>query len=260
VHRLRVYGHRGASALLPENTIEGFRRALADGANALEMDVHRTADGHFVVIHDANGLRTAGVADRVTDSSLSQVTTWDAGVGFVDADGDRPFAGRGFAVPELIEVLETFEDVPLSIDLKPTSLQDVPPFLELLASRGAQARVTICSFHERVTAAVRALGYPGRTALTRLEVAALWTFPLPLCRRLVRGHSLQVPLRAGPFRLDRRRLMQRCRTLGLRADFWVVNDPKCAAALIAGGATGVMTDDPALIVEALARIAPNAQR
>ena len=49
---LRLYGHRGASALLPENTLPAFERALADGANALELDVHPTADGHFVVAHD----------------------------------------------------------------------------------------------------------------------------------------------------------------------------------------------------------------
>jgi glycerophosphoryl diester phosphodiesterase len=253
VHELLIFGHRGASALLPENTVEAFERALADGANALEMDVHRTADGHFVVIHDPDGLRTAGVGDLVADSSLSQVKRWDPGVGFVDAEGRRPFAGRGLEVPTLADVLEIFKEVPLSIDLKPASRQDVPPFLELLARHGAEGHVTICSFHERVTAAVRALGYPGRTALTRLEVAAVWTLPLHVCRRLVRGHAFQVPRRAGPLRLDRKRLMRRCHTLGLRADFWVVNEPDCAAALVAAGATGVMTDNPAPVVAALTR-------
>ena len=252
MHELRIYGHRGASALLPENTIEAFERALADGANALEMDVHCTADGHFVVFHDRDGLRTVGVGDLVAESTLRQVKRWDPGVGFVDAEGRRPFVGRGLEVPTVADVLETFKDVPLSIDLKPPSRAAVPRFLELLARHGAERRVTICSFHERVTAAVRALGYPGRTALTRLEVAALWTLPLSLCRRLVRGQSFQVPQRAGPLRLDRRRLMRRCSNLGLRADFWVINDPGRAQALVTGGATGVMTDNPAPIVEALA--------
>lgn len=251
LHELRVYGHRGASALLPENTLEAFERAVADGANALEMDVHRTADGHFVVIHDPDGGRTAGVDERVSNVALARVKQWDVGVGFVDAEGRRPFAGCGFTVPELDEVLATFATIPLSIDLKPAAPWLVPSFVELIIRRGAADRVTVCSFHHRVTGAVRALGYPGRTALTRLEVGLVLTLPPRLARRLVRGQALQVPRRAGPLRLDRRRLLQRCQRLGLRADFWVVNEPELATNLIAGGATGVMTDDPARILAGL---------
>jgi len=253
MYTIRIYGHRGASAILPENTLEAFQRALDDGANALEMDVHRTADGHFVVAHDPDGLRTAGVEERIAHSTLSSVMRWDVGHGFVDREGRRPFAGQGLRVPTLAAVLDAFPNVPFSVDLKPKTIDAVSPLLELLARHGAETRVTICSFHQRVTAAVRVLGYPGRTALTRLEVAALWAFPSRLARRLIRGHAFQVPRRAGPLRLDRRRLMTRCRRLNLRADYWGVNDPAQALSLLADGATGIMTDDPASIVAALAR-------
>ncbi len=66
-HELRLFGHRGSSARLPENTIAAFRQALDDGATALELDVHRTADGHIVVAHDPDGLRMAGVSGRIAD-------------------------------------------------------------------------------------------------------------------------------------------------------------------------------------------------
>jgi glycerophosphoryl diester phosphodiesterase len=46
-------------------------------------------------------------------------------------------------------------------------------------------------------------------------------------------------------RLDRQGFLDRCRALGIRADFWVVNDPDDARRLLAAGATGVMSDDPA---------------
>ena len=82
-YRLRLYGHRGAPAHLPENTLPAFERALADGANSLEIDVHPTADGHFVVAHDPDGQRMAGVAEDIRSSTLDQVKKWNvaAGVG-----------------------------------------------------------------------------------------------------------------------------------------------------------------------------------
>jgi len=51
-HSFEIHGHRGARGLLPENTIDSFRGALALGVDALELDVGMTADGVAVVTHD----------------------------------------------------------------------------------------------------------------------------------------------------------------------------------------------------------------
>jgi glycerophosphoryl diester phosphodiesterase len=52
-HRsIGVHGHRGARAALPENTLEGFRYAIAAGVDAIEMDVAITRDDVPVVSHD----------------------------------------------------------------------------------------------------------------------------------------------------------------------------------------------------------------
>ena len=55
-----VVGHRGAAHLAPENTLSSFRRALADGADLLECDVHLSRDGQVIVMHDETIDRTAG--------------------------------------------------------------------------------------------------------------------------------------------------------------------------------------------------------
>src|SRR5215510_5737211 len=86
-----VYAHRGAPAERPENTLASFRRALELGADALETDVHLTADGAVVAIHDATGARVAGVESAISASSLAEIRAWDAGYAFVDARGERPF-------------------------------------------------------------------------------------------------------------------------------------------------------------------------
>lgn len=231
--RLRLYAHRGASAKAPENTLSAFRAALADGANALELDIHRTADGHFVVAHDPDGSRLAGRTERISETDLDTMRRWSVG---------------GEPVPTLNEMLEAFPDTPLSIDLKPDDPAAVPPLIELLSHHRAERRVTLASFHDRLVWRFRRLGWPGRTALTRGEVIALRLAPLPVARRLIRGHAAQIPLRSGVVRLDRRNLLERCHGLGIRADYWVVNDPDAARRLLDDGATGVMTDDPARLV------------
>jgi glycerophosphoryl diester phosphodiesterase len=206
--------------------------AIADGANALELDVHRTVDGHFVVAHDADGARMAGCKDLICEHNLDEIRSWQVG---------------GSSIPTLDEVLETFPTTPLSIDLKPDDPTAVGPFLEQLSAHGAERHVTLASFHDHLIRQIRRMGWQGRTALTRTEVAALRLAPLAVARRIVQGQAAQVPLRSGMIRLDTQGFLDRCRILGVRADYWVVNDPDEARTLLAAGATGVMSDDPALL-------------
>jgi glycerophosphoryl diester phosphodiesterase len=240
-YRLRLYGHRGAPAHLPENTLPAFERALTDGANSLEIDVHPTSDGHFVVAHDPDGQRMAGVAEQIRTSTLDQVKKWN-----VAAGTGRDDLGHHF-IPSLAETLEAFPKVPMSIDLKPDEPEAVPPLLEVVARHGAEDRVTLASFSTRVVRKIRSLGYPGRTTLSKSEVAVLRFLPATVARRFVSGNSAHIPVEHHGIRLDGGRFIRRCRNLGLRVDYWVVDDPQEARRLLDLGATGIMSDDPALI-------------
>jgi glycerophosphoryl diester phosphodiesterase len=239
--RLRLYGHRGAPAHLPENTLPAFERALADGANALEIDVHPTADGHFVVAHDPDGQRMAGIADAIGTSTLDQVKRWNVAAGTTSADLGH------HTVPSLAETLEAFPDVPMSIDLKPDEPEAVPRLLEVVARHGAEDRVTLASFSTRVVRTIRRLGYSGRTTLAKSEVAVLRFLPGALAKLYVSGDAAHIPVEHSGIRLDGRRFIKRCRDLGLRVEYWVVDDPEEARRLLDLGATGIMSDDPAII-------------
>ena len=160
-HNLRLYGHRGAPAHLPENTLPAFERALADGANSLEIDVHPTADGHFMVAHDPDGKRMAGVSEQIRTSTLDQVKKWN-----VAAGTGRDDLGH-HSVPSLAETLEAFPDVPMSIDLKPDDPDAVAHLLELVARHSAEDRVTLASFSNRVVHRIEHSGH-GST-LTRAQ-------------------------------------------------------------------------------------------
>src|SRR6478609_1566660 len=71
-----VYAHRGAAAERPENTLPSFRRALELGADALETDVHLTADGEIVASHDEDGARMTGVARALRSTTLVEIQSW----------------------------------------------------------------------------------------------------------------------------------------------------------------------------------------
>jgi glycerophosphoryl diester phosphodiesterase len=251
---VRLYAHRGAAVELPENTMESFARALEIGADALEMDGHLTTDGHVVISHDPAAARMCGVEGRFRDCRLEEVRGWDAGYGFTDGDGGRPFAGRGLRVPTLDEVLAEFPDVFINLDLKQVRPSMVEAVIDVVTRRGAAERVLLASFSLITSLTIRRAGYPGLTALPRAEIAALLAIPPALLRPLPwRGQAAQVPTRFGPIDLAGPRFVSRCRALGIRLDYWTINDPAEARRLLEAGADGIMTDDPAGLIETFRR-------
>jgi glycerophosphoryl diester phosphodiesterase len=250
----RLYGHRGAPVERPESTLESFHRAVELGVDALEMDVHRTADGHIVVSHDPSGERMAGERKLIRSSTLAEVKTWNAGRGFVDRAGARPYADAGCRIPTLEEVLEAFPKTILNVDIKQTEPDVVSDLLALLRRQRAEQRVVLASFRARTIRAVRRAGFRGETVLARREVIGLLAVPSTLRRfRPIQGTAVQVPERAGPIDFSAPWFIARCHALGLRVDFWTVNDPAQAERLLERGADGLMTDDPAAIAPVVRR-------
>ena len=247
-----VWAHRGACVEFPENTIPAFRRALELGADALETDAHVTRDGVVVLAHDVSGSRTCGVNRRITESTWDDVKTWDAGFGHREASGFRPFVGRDYRIPKLEEVLETFPTTRFNLDAKERDRDAVERILHVIRRAHAEERVHVASFHVQNLRQVRATNWRGGTGLAQREVIRLMTQPIMVLRRFpLGGGRAQVPTHVGPVRLDSRAFLVKAHTLGLKVDYWVVDDPAEARRLCALGADGIMTDDPARIVPAV---------
>jgi hypothetical protein len=98
---VQVIGHRGAAALVPENTWVGFDRALDLGVDAIETDVQATSDGVLVLIHDMSLDRTTDGQGPVSETPWSVIGRLDAGSWF-----DPQY--RGARVPLLDETLERY--------------------------------------------------------------------------------------------------------------------------------------------------------
>jgi glycerophosphoryl diester phosphodiesterase len=222
-----LFGHRGApGAGCVENTLGSFARALADGANALETDAHRTADGAIVLCHNPD-LREVHHADLV----IARATRAE-------------LAAHG--VPTLEELLAAAPGCAINIDVK----QRTPPMeravIDAVHAAGAEARVLLTSFFGDVIENVRACGYRGPTGLSRAELVRLRFAPRALLRAWrPRGQRAQVPVRHGRVRFDTPAFVERSHALGIAVDYWVINEPEEGRRLLALGADGLMSDDPA---------------
>lgn len=127
--------HRGASDRYPENTLLAFERALEAGADAIECDVHLTADGEVVVIHDATVDRTTNGHGEVAALTLDELRQLDAG-----SWKDARFSGQ--RIPTLREVAELVRGrVPLFVEVKGRSPELPARLVDVLRAGGVQDQV-----------------------------------------------------------------------------------------------------------------------
>ncbi|MGH9301478.1 MAG: glycerophosphodiester phosphodiesterase family protein, partial [Acidimicrobiales bacterium] len=144
--RVLNYAHRGGAKEAPSSTIYAMRQALAHGADALELDIHATADGRLVCAHDASVDRTTNGSGAVADLELAELKALDPAWWFSpghEAIEDLPeeaYPLRGqvasdpeLAIPTLDEVLGAFPGVLLNLDIKGTA-PEVAPYEEALAA------------------------------------------------------------------------------------------------------------------------------
>jgi glycerophosphoryl diester phosphodiesterase len=143
-----VHAHRGASAGYPENTMAAFRAAAELGADAIEFDVHATADGQLVVVHDYDLARTTSGSGLVHDRELAYVRTLSAGAWFAER-----FAAE--RVPLLAEVLE-LQGVDFELEVKGLpSAGLVSGVADAVANARVAARVELTGHHQVALVALR---------------------------------------------------------------------------------------------------------
>ncbi|UKA50325.1 glycerophosphodiester phosphodiesterase [Arthrobacter sp. FW305-123] len=140
--RPKVYAHRGASAAFAEHTRAAYLRAIADGADGVECDVHLTRDQHVVLLHDANLDRTSTGTGPVGEHTLEQLRALDfsswKGARIPDAYGG--VSDQFLTLPELLDILRAAgRDIGLAIELKhpsPYGLKLEDRVLALLEEEG----------------------------------------------------------------------------------------------------------------------------
>jgi glycerophosphoryl diester phosphodiesterase len=244
-----IVAHRGASAHAPENTMESFRLAVEMGADAIELDVHLTADGELAVIHDGTLDRTTDQTGSVASLTMAQVREADAGHEFVrPGDSGAPFRGRELRVPTLGEVLDWLPaGIGLVVEIKARAAVDAT----VEALRGsrvyAAGGANLISFDEPAIERAHELdpdlttGYllvPGQPIAPALEWATN------------HGHAGVHPWE-GDLGIDPAPILAQASAYGRQVGAYVVNDPARMQHLAAYGLWGFVTNVPDVAREAL---------
>ena len=240
--RRLIIGHRGAAAHAPENTLPSFRLAERAGADAIELDVHLTADGVPVVVHDRTLLRTTGRDLVIANESFARLRETDAGSRFT-RDGGRtfPWRGRGIQLPSLEEVATGLPRMPLLIELKVRGAGDA--VRRVLWRTGALNRSLLVSFDHRAVESFR----DGSTVTGAGEQEMIRLFARALVRQLpsrVPYQAVFVPRRHWGMSIPIAPFARAGRELSVAVHTWVENDPIVARQLWSMGVTGIVTDDP----------------
>lgn len=236
-----VVAHRGAPVQAPENTMESFRLGAEAGADAIELDVHLTKDGHLTVIHDETVDRTTDGSGAVADFTLKDLRKLDAGARFAAADGSTPFAGKGLTIPTLEEVLDWLPDtVGLVVEIKARAA--VPKVVEALRDRPVRrdGRANVISFDEVAIDEAHALDADLPTGYLLVPTQP---FEPALRWAVEHGHPAVHPWE-GDLGLDPAPALAQAMAYGRQVGCYVVNDPDRMKHLAVFGLWGFVTDVP----------------
>ncbi len=236
-----VFGHRGAKAYAPMNTVPAFELALEQGADGIELDVHLSSDGELVIVHDFVVDSTTDGSGYIRDMSLAQLKELDAGSWFGDAF-------RGVRIPTLNEVFEAVGNrLFINVEIKSKSLR----------SDGIE---------QAVAGRINHFGLARRVIVSSFNPLALWRFRAADVADVPMGflHAPDSPFYA-PYMLIGlahqarhpqhtmidERYMTWVKRKGYVVNTWTVNDPRRAVALRDLGVNAIITDSPDTILEAL---------
>lgn len=228
---LRI-GHRGAAGTHPENTMASFRRAIELGCDGIEFDVHRTADGELIVIHD-------GFLNRTTNGSGLIMTKNFADVEGLDAGSWKGAQFAGEPIPTLRQVIrETPAFLFLYLELKAGSVHYPgieEQLLALLQEEGALERVQISSFDHHALLKINQLA---PTMPLGMLFADNLLDPIALAQQL--GAEALHPA----WEWVTPALVEKAHAAGLKVNVWTVNLPEAIMLMTACGVDGIMSDFP----------------
>lgn len=248
-HPIR-FAHRGSAILWPENTMTAFQGAVDLGYRYIETDVHVTRDHIIVIFHDDHLERVTDGAGLVKDWNWENLRKLDAAYHF-NPDDDFPLREKGIVIPSLEEVMTTFPDIMLNIDLKQPGIEQM--VADFIHRYNFEERVLIASFHDKRIRRFRKLtGNLVATSSGVRETLALWMRSRFKQRLQVPPNALQVPLRRGGITVVDHKLVNAAHAGGMQVHIWTINDPEEMHRLLDLGVDGIITDRPDLLNNVLA--------
>jgi len=247
-----LFAHRGYSQKFPENTLLAFEKAVETGIDVLELDIRLTGDDQLVVFHDEEVSRITEATGLVREYALRDLQQLNAGFHFAEETNHFPYRQSPVKIPGLTELFETFPEQKFNIDIKDNEIFAAEKLWELIQRQHLHHQVLVGSYHFEVLTHFRKLA--NGTVPTSASSREVWHFGLSQKIGLSRLvplslNALQVPTTYSCFNLANRRFIRAVHKRGLFVHYWTVNDPVQIRYLLDLGADGIMSDNPALLME-----------
>lgn len=231
--------HRGFDLDGLENSMKAFQAAVDLGFRYLETDAHGTRDGVAVALHDET-------LDRTTDATGAVAERDWKSVGAARIGGVEP-------VPKLEDILGTWPDVKVNIDVKEES--GIEPTAKAIERTGAHDRVCLGSFDAgRRRATVKLLSRPVAMPASEREAIAWWIgtwIGADADKTLGDVDALQIPWRKDPFPFIFRRHVEAAHAAGKQVHIWTVNRRDHMEHLLDIGVDGLVSDRADILKEVL---------
>lgn len=236
-HGTLVFGHRGASAYAPENTLAAFKLAMEQGAHGVEFDVHLTRDGVPVVIHDFDLDKTTSGHGPVIEHEYEDLEALDAG-----SHKSAEYAGE--PIPTLEEVFRLLAGkLAMNVEVKGDSDGIEDAVAALIDQYGVTDWVIVSSFNPLILQRFAAK-YP------HVALGFLYDESMPYEEFLQLLSNVQLKARHPHHTMIDVPYMRVAKQFGYLVNTWTVNDPDRAVELRRLDVDVVMTDTPDVILKA----------
>lgn len=252
-----IIGHRGASALAPENSLAAFRRAIVDGADGIEFDVRLSRDGVAVVIHDSSLERTGLLKQRVSELTAAELQSIYIGRWFSRLERQRTLSDFDFAdetVPLLAQVFELFDQNIglLYLEMKADAGEGselVAEVVRMIQASAVRDRVIVECFDLSLIAEVK-------TQDATIRTAALFEPKLSKPTSFVRRDYPQLAAEVGAdeialhHSLAGRRNIEAALRLNQKVVVWTVDNPAWVSKATDWDISALITNNPSILLAA----------
>lgn len=251
-----VVAHQGGNRIGPGETLPTYQQAVDLGVDMLEGDLHITADGVLVLIHDESVDRTTNGSGLVEEMTLAELKKLDAAYYWTPDDGATyPYRGQGITVPTLVELFTAFPDFPVNLEIKKTERSIAQPLCDLLREYNMQEKVLIASFYDEQMAEFRQICPEVATSGSRGEVTKFVILNYAFLGGIYSpaAEALQVPERDSGILIVRPGFISGANSRNMQVHVWTPNTPEELHHFIDLGVDGIITDRPDLLLALLGR-------
>ena len=245
-----ILAHRGASGEYPQSTQLAFEKALEQGADVLELDVHLSADNRIIINHDADLVRNVDIEDEIEDLTLAEIKQLDAGHEFTLDDGESyPFRNQGHVLLSLSELFELYPYERFNVEMKANDKDLAETLWQVISDYQMQDKVVVAAQKKKVMKHFRKVS-DGQVK-TSATIGELIGASLAWSSGWGWAYKPKFDVAQLPYAITTKPYVRFFQKKGVTVDVWTVNKQSHIERSIDMEVDGIIGDYPGRIYQAL---------